>query len=274
MGRAFPLGLDIGCAIGFYVRRLADLGWDAHGIDLSEYAVAEGRKRGIGNLDVAPAQALPFADESFDFVTAACSGSRASGRSGATSPGNCSAAASSTRRTCTRSQRAERRPEAGRAQFASAPTPSRRMASPFGGEGGRSRLVSGNYPPTLRRGCGPLRRPGKRIRKRPASTPSEWLVLRTRKQTLRHPRQSCRLPASLRAAASATRLTDLWKSHVGRAISPSFPRESRRISHKRSNANRRIWPFFHMSHTFGEWNPPESTFTRGLLSYRSKLSSH
>jgi SAM-dependent methyltransferase len=62
--------LDVGCAMGFYVRRLGGLGWDAHGVDLSEYAVAEGRKRGIANLSVAPAQALPFPDASVDFVTA------------------------------------------------------------------------------------------------------------------------------------------------------------------------------------------------------------
>ncbi|HET8606463.1 MAG TPA: class I SAM-dependent methyltransferase [Gaiellaceae bacterium] len=61
--------LDVGCAMGFYVRRLAALGWDAHGVDLSEYAVAEGRRRGIANLSVAPAQALPFTDGSFDLVT-------------------------------------------------------------------------------------------------------------------------------------------------------------------------------------------------------------
>jgi SAM-dependent methyltransferase len=61
--------LDVGCAMGFYVRRLAGLGWDAHGVDISEYAVAEGRKRGIANLGVAPGNALPFPDASFDFVT-------------------------------------------------------------------------------------------------------------------------------------------------------------------------------------------------------------
>ena len=64
-----PAYLDVGCAMGFYVRRLESLGWDAHGVDLSEYAVAEGLKRGIRNLSVAPAQSLPFADSSFDFVT-------------------------------------------------------------------------------------------------------------------------------------------------------------------------------------------------------------
>jgi SAM-dependent methyltransferase len=62
--------LDVGCAMGFYVERLAKDGWDAHGVDVSDYAVAEGRKRGVANLAVASAQELPFADETFDFVTA------------------------------------------------------------------------------------------------------------------------------------------------------------------------------------------------------------
>jgi SAM-dependent methyltransferase len=69
-GRDRPAYLDVGCAMGFYVRRLSGLGWDAYGVDLSEYAVAEGRKRGIANLSVAPGQALPFPDASFDYVTA------------------------------------------------------------------------------------------------------------------------------------------------------------------------------------------------------------
>jgi 2-polyprenyl-3-methyl-5-hydroxy-6-metoxy-1,4-benzoquinol methylase len=68
-GQASPSYLDVGCAMGFYVRRLAALGWDAHGADLSEYAVAEGRARGIDSLVVAPAQELPYDDETFDFVT-------------------------------------------------------------------------------------------------------------------------------------------------------------------------------------------------------------
>jgi 2-polyprenyl-3-methyl-5-hydroxy-6-metoxy-1,4-benzoquinol methylase len=61
--------LDVGCAMGFYVRRLAAQGWDAHGVDLSEYAVAEGRRRGIANLSVSAGQTLPYPDASFDFVT-------------------------------------------------------------------------------------------------------------------------------------------------------------------------------------------------------------
>lgn len=66
-GRAY---LDVGCAYGYYVERLAELGWEAAGVDISEYAVGRGRARGVGNLQVAHAQELPFTDASFDYVTA------------------------------------------------------------------------------------------------------------------------------------------------------------------------------------------------------------
>jgi len=69
-GRGKPnrASLDIGCAMGFYVERLGRLGWDAHGIDISEYAVAEGESRGVGNLLVGSVDDLPYESESFDFV--------------------------------------------------------------------------------------------------------------------------------------------------------------------------------------------------------------
>lgn len=67
-GRLGPACLDIGCAMGFYVERLGRLGWDAHGLDISEYAVAEGRERGVSNLVVGSVDELPYEDERFDFV--------------------------------------------------------------------------------------------------------------------------------------------------------------------------------------------------------------
>jgi SAM-dependent methyltransferase len=60
--------LDIGCAYGFYVERLAKLGWRATGIDVSSYAIERGRARGLRDLHVGPAQELPFPDDTFDFV--------------------------------------------------------------------------------------------------------------------------------------------------------------------------------------------------------------
>jgi PST family polysaccharide transporter len=62
--------LDVGCAMGFYVERLAADGWRAHGIDISDYAIARGRARGLTTLQVASIGDLPFDDASFDYVTA------------------------------------------------------------------------------------------------------------------------------------------------------------------------------------------------------------
>lgn len=67
-GRAGLAALDVGCAMGFYVERLARLGWDAHGLDISEYAVAEGERRGVANLVVGTVDELPFEDGCFDYV--------------------------------------------------------------------------------------------------------------------------------------------------------------------------------------------------------------
>lgn len=62
--------LDVGCAMGFYVERFADRGWNAHGIDVSEYAIEQGRRRGVEHLALASGDELPYPDERFDFVTA------------------------------------------------------------------------------------------------------------------------------------------------------------------------------------------------------------
>jgi SAM-dependent methyltransferase len=73
--RAMPAGragasLDVGCAMGFYVERLTADGWDAHGVDISDYAIARGTARGLTTLHVGSVDELPFPDERFDFVTA------------------------------------------------------------------------------------------------------------------------------------------------------------------------------------------------------------
>jgi SAM-dependent methyltransferase len=67
--REHPVSLDVGCAYGFYVERLAAAGFDAHGVDVSEYAVERARARGVANVAVANAGVLPFPDASVDFVT-------------------------------------------------------------------------------------------------------------------------------------------------------------------------------------------------------------
>lgn len=73
--RARPAGrtasyVDVGCAFGFYVRRLSSTGWAAAGVDISEYAVLRGGQMGISNLAVASATELPFPDASCDYLTA------------------------------------------------------------------------------------------------------------------------------------------------------------------------------------------------------------
>jgi SAM-dependent methyltransferase len=71
--RTFPARrvLDVGCALGFVVEALRELGVDARGVDVSQYAIdnAASGARGFvsyGNLH----HRLPFGDASFDVVGA------------------------------------------------------------------------------------------------------------------------------------------------------------------------------------------------------------
>jgi ubiquinone/menaquinone biosynthesis C-methylase UbiE len=69
------LGLDLGCGEGANTRSVARLGAKMTGVDIAqtfiERAVEEERREPLGiSYLVASAQALPFADEAFDFVTA------------------------------------------------------------------------------------------------------------------------------------------------------------------------------------------------------------
>lgn len=61
--------LDVGCAKGFLVKALVDLGIDAYGIDPSEYAVAEAPHDVKDKLTLGVAQSLPYPDNKFDVVT-------------------------------------------------------------------------------------------------------------------------------------------------------------------------------------------------------------
>lgn len=62
--------LDVGCARGFLVEVLCELGVDAEGCDVSAYAVAHPTGGARGRLRVAdPARGLPWADGSFEVVT-------------------------------------------------------------------------------------------------------------------------------------------------------------------------------------------------------------
>jgi ubiquinone/menaquinone biosynthesis C-methylase UbiE len=64
-----PRILDVGCGTGAILEAAQHRGWEASGVDVSDRMVQRGREQG---LDVHPVSGheLPFADESFDVVTA------------------------------------------------------------------------------------------------------------------------------------------------------------------------------------------------------------
>ena len=61
--------LDIGCAYGFVISLLVRSGYRAFGIDVSDYALREGKGLGIEDVVHADATHLPFKTASFDLVT-------------------------------------------------------------------------------------------------------------------------------------------------------------------------------------------------------------
>ena len=61
--------LDVGCGTGANLEMLAAYG-AAQGVDISEEALAFCRARGLTDVHLGPAEKLPFADESYDLVTA------------------------------------------------------------------------------------------------------------------------------------------------------------------------------------------------------------
>jgi SAM-dependent methyltransferase len=61
--------LDVGCGTGANLEMLARYG-DAEGVDLSPEALAFCRARGLTRVTEGAAEALPFADATFDLVTA------------------------------------------------------------------------------------------------------------------------------------------------------------------------------------------------------------
>jgi len=71
--RTFPMrrSLDIGCATGFVVEALRELGIDARGVDVSQYAIDHAAAGARGHVRRADARlGLPFADGEVDVVTA------------------------------------------------------------------------------------------------------------------------------------------------------------------------------------------------------------
>ena len=59
--------LDVGCGIGFYVRRFRDFSDEVYGVDVDPEKVAEASET-LPNIQVAPAEKLPFPDGFFDVV--------------------------------------------------------------------------------------------------------------------------------------------------------------------------------------------------------------
>lgn len=59
--------LDVGCGLGMYVRAFRQFSQDVHGVDIDEEKVAEASQE-LPNIRVAPAETLPYPDDSFDIV--------------------------------------------------------------------------------------------------------------------------------------------------------------------------------------------------------------
>lgn len=59
--------LDVGCGIGTYVRQFRAFSDDVHGVDVDEERVAKACET-LPNIQVAPAEALPFESNSVDVV--------------------------------------------------------------------------------------------------------------------------------------------------------------------------------------------------------------
>jgi SAM-dependent methyltransferase len=59
--------LDVGCGLGMYVSQLRQFSDQVYGVDVDHEKVAQA-SRWLPNLQVSPAERLPFEDESFDVV--------------------------------------------------------------------------------------------------------------------------------------------------------------------------------------------------------------
>ena len=59
--------LDVGCGLGMYVERFRQFSPDVFGVDIDPDKVAEASRR-LPNIQVAPAEVLPFDDSSFDVI--------------------------------------------------------------------------------------------------------------------------------------------------------------------------------------------------------------
>lgn len=60
--------LEVGCAKGFLVKQLRAVGFDAYGIDVSEYAIGNCDPEVRDFVSVGSVEALPFGNASFDLI--------------------------------------------------------------------------------------------------------------------------------------------------------------------------------------------------------------
>ena len=59
--------LDVGCGLGMYVKKMRDFSEEVYGVDVDPEKVAEAR-RTLPNIQLAPAEKLPFPEGFFDVV--------------------------------------------------------------------------------------------------------------------------------------------------------------------------------------------------------------
>ena len=59
--------LDVGCGLGMYVRKMRHFSPDVYGVDIDPDKVAKASKE-LSNIQVAPAEKLPFPDGYFDVI--------------------------------------------------------------------------------------------------------------------------------------------------------------------------------------------------------------
>jgi 2-polyprenyl-3-methyl-5-hydroxy-6-metoxy-1,4-benzoquinol methylase len=62
--------LDVGCAYGYAVDILGSLGYDAYGLDISNYSIKKAKKNCLADFLICDVQkSLPFKKEAFDLLT-------------------------------------------------------------------------------------------------------------------------------------------------------------------------------------------------------------
>jgi len=61
--------LDVGCSMGFMLRRFQELGWESYGMDVSSYATEYARNELKLNVSTGTIDKLDFPDNYFDLVT-------------------------------------------------------------------------------------------------------------------------------------------------------------------------------------------------------------